>query len=584
MKRPRGKRATVPPADASPPAPKIRERFRWLPPLAFFLAGTAFVCWFESLEKTAIYVFDYCVYWSNVLYLANAAQQGAGVLAILGAAYQSTYTSVYNLLGALPLVPFQSLPIGSHLAYTLSILWFYGSIVYLGVSLVASGFRRDGAPAGGFAPAIALFTTSLMWVPLLHGYVDCGGLGIALVILWLFIRCDYRPKAAGLLVAAGVLLGYLPLFRRWYAFWAEAFLLIAGIDAAIRCVQNLRAKKPLPLIPALVFLGLPAGFATLLALFPDFIELSLHTQAAISANVFLGLSVSQRVLNAFEHIGLFPFVLFSLGLVITFQQRSNRRVVLLGVSSSLLSFVLFNRTSDEVAEHHNYLLLIGYFSVVGPALAASLSGRAPRRLANPAIACAAVAVLGCVAEPLWGVREQPALWRAAFGDLTLHPIQRSDLPEIQRLMEALDSVYAENSSASIYVLSSSPTFCDQTLTSGRLPQPGLRFNSAGRVLFTQQIDQRDGFPTNLLAAQIVVTTDPIQIHHVERLQRSVAVPDRAFIQHRGIATAFKQVAGPFHLENGVAVYVYLRTRDFTAAEVQDLSDEMELPLNPPAPR
>jgi len=534
------------------------------------------------LEKGAIYVFDYSTYWIPIVQLVQSMREGTSFSSVLATAYQSVGQSDYNLLPDIPLLPFQYLPMGSRVAYILSIFWVYGGLVYLGVSRVSAGLGAEGEPShlGRFVPGVVVLTTALFWQPLLSGSLDCLGVGMCLIALWAYASRPFSLRAWGWFLLAGALLGFVPVLRRWYAFWVVGFVCVSTVESAYITYQQWKKKKDYCLPFFLLFL-LGLGCAMVLLLFPDFVERAIKIN---QNNPYSGYRMTSSALEeagvSFLHFGLLPAVLFGWSVFLGFRIAALRRLLVCGTVASLLSYVLLLRMQSPGPQHY-YLLLIGYLAAVAPVATACCRGMFTPWVRRGLLGCLGIAALACIADPLiWGSVPRPLAWRVVFGEAALKPCQRSDLDEIQRLTGTLDQIEATHQGIYIYVLSSSALFCDDTLTHATLPTPGLRFAAAGRVIPTFHVDSRDGFPTNLLAAHVVVVADPVQLHLLPENQRVVAVPARQLLEHRGLGSAFERIAGPFRLDRGVSAYIYGRTRQTTRAEAEDLSRELNLPLPP----
>jgi hypothetical protein len=162
----------------------------------------------------------------------------------------------------------------------------------------------------------------------------------------------------------------------------------------------------------------------------------------------------------------------------------------------------------------------------------------------------------------------------------MQPVQRTDLDEIARLMQFIggkvSTAPGQPTPRDIYVLSSSWAFNSSYLETAGF-QLRQQLPAGDRICDTHDVDFRDGFPGELVTAQVVVLAEPIQSHLIAE-QKVIAVPFRMFSQGTGFAQAFTRDPEIFHLDQGIRVSIFERTRASTPGEIQELREEIGLPL------
>lgn len=154
------------------------------------------------------------------------------------------------------------------------------------------------------------------------------------------------------------------------------------------------------------------------------------------------------------------------------------------------------------------------------------------------------------------------------------PLVRNDIDEIAKVARYVDGLVATMpGEASIYVLASSTVFSSAQLRMLEV-STGHPFASAGGILVTSGIDKRDGFPRGLLNADLVLLTDPVQIHRRAEDQQVIEIPAEFMLSGTGIGAAFEKLQAAFELDEGVTVSVYRRTRENSQAEIEQLSERL----------
>jgi hypothetical protein len=88
------------------------------------------------------------------------------------------------------------------------------------------------------------------------------------------------------------------------------------------------------------------------------------------------------------------------------------------------------------------------------------------------------------------------------------------------------------------------------------------------------VDRRDGFPYELLAADVVVTAEPVQTHLDPAEQQVVIVPAREIDSRSTIGRSFHRLPESFQLEKGVTARVNVRARDLEAADYEAFSERL----------
>ena len=151
---------------------------------------------------------------------------------------------------------------------------------------------------------------------------------------------------------------------------------------------------------------------------------------------------------------------------------------------------------------------------------------------------------------------------------------RTDLAELERLVTAIDRVAAKmGGGPRIYCLASSAVLNANILYSYS-PSLLKPFRSALLVGHTSDIDKRDGFPNDLVMADLVIVCDPPQVHQGEENQQVIVAPVRQLLAGEGIGEPFERVQAEFVLEGGVKTYLYVRMRAMERKHVAALSEAL----------
>jgi hypothetical protein len=125
----------------------------------------------------------------------------------------------------------------------------------------------------------------------------------------------------------------------------------------------------------------------------------------------------------------------------------------------------------------------------------------------------------------------------------------------------------------IYCLASSSVL-NQGILYSYSPSLHKPFHSALLIGHTADIDKRDGFPHDLVTADMVIVCDPPQVHQGEENQQVIVEPVRQMLAGEGIGAPFERVQAEFVLEGGVKTYLYVRMRPMEPQHVEALSEAL----------
>lgn len=541
--------------------------------LCLAILANAFAAYFVTQEHY-IYFWDTSNYWNKYLDIsASLMKDPINALRLL---IHSIRNDDYNLLPALPLVPFAWLFGTSRLAYILAITnvaLLPGALV---MGLLAQRILQQHSTKE-YMSSLVLATASVLavhsiWVPLLRGHPDVIGFLVIGSILLLHFAKPLAEQRLATLVTTGLLLCLLVLLRRYYAFWVVAFFpaLIVAQYLDIYQRQGGVWRRYVATIRNAVVIGLTFTIALFMIATP----LILRIIRTDYSDMYSAYRFSSSQLEAAGRLPLY----FGWGVIICglsglawLSVRKETRVAgTFLITQLLIIFVLFVRTQD-FGEQHHYLLIPGI--VLG----------------------IAVVVIG-----FW-IQIKNVLWRAvsvgimftvllasftAFSPSTAsisdilgrlvpqfrhYPLVRNDLEELDHLLDRLDELELDQR-GDIYVLASS------VIVNSHILQNACRFGQRPRffcnsILHTSAVDKIDGFPRQFLNAHYLVVASPTQYHLHPEDQRVIGFLAREVMAGHGIGKSFQRLPGEFKLDNGVTAWVLAKVRPFERTDLDALSNE-----------
>jgi hypothetical protein len=152
-----------------------------------------------------------------------------------------------------------------------------------------------------------------------------------------------------------------------------------------------------------------------------------------------------------------------------------------------------------------------------------------------------------------------------------YPLVRNDLDVLWHLLDRLDELELDQR-RDIYVLASSELLNSSMLKVACRFGPRRRF-FCDRILRTNDVDKRDGFPRQFLHAYYLVVASPTQYHLRAEDQRVIGVLAREVMEGDGIGTSFQLLPGEVKLGNGVTARVFAKVRPFERTDLDALANE-----------
>jgi len=550
-------------------------------------AAAAF--WYVGSEKL-VYFWDQLMWWKWSVKLMGDAMSAP--LAAAQSFQRSLVESEYPLLPAVPLAAWCAAFGASRLSFVLGITSIYGTAAAATLTILC--LRQAPPPSSAtplslptaFLPAAIWTLWSLPFVVSMRGFVEVGGVALAYGILGLFFSIQPGRVAVGRWLAIGGLLAGLFLFRRIWAYWITSFGMFLALDAAWQVWQARHMsvrERAMRAVPPFIIGGAAFVTAALVA-WPTVVRVLTTSYSDMYSGYQVyaeggGLAEVLRVArDLLATNGVIETLLGLIGLAGLIAAGSMRRLGVCLVTTSVLSYLHFRGVQSPGLHHH--LLWTSMLTAATAAYSQVLVNRLPPRLATAVMI--GLLVLGGVqwvaavvpgAEPLRGL---------VLGSRAQLPIVRHDLPELDRLVQGIDHTVASlGGRPKIYCLSSSPVL-NQGVLYAYSPSRRRPFRSGLLLVHTADVDKRDGFPRDLVSADIVVVADPPQLHLSSRDQQVVIEPVKQILSGQGFGEPFERVDAEFLLEGSVKVYLYVRRRPIEKKHIIALSQSLE-PHYPDSP-
>ena len=478
----------------------------------------------------------------------------------------------YNEVFTLPLLPFMMLFGDSRLVFVLGVALVYQLPYALAMGAIAARLVPVAHPAVFWSAAFISLITPMVWAPALRGYPDVGGaLFLALAILVylkdMTLRHWWQPILIGIFIVVAILL------RRPFVYGAMAFFMAVTAQAFLAQARDRETVKPATLREVWtrtrrIFITGIATLIILVAVGLPFVKsvLAMDFKALNASHIF---PIDEVIRFYILSFGWPSWVLAGLGLAVGAYTGTVRRSVsifllLFGISTALIWVFSVRYVAVHYNLHFATLIVLGLTGIVwmayqrlhGAARAVAISAVAIYLLLNAFVALTSTELPHhSFIGPMFAAKHPPSI--------------RSDYDEINRLVVYLRSTVPRKQG--IYVAAASTAINGDLLKNAERSVYG-RDESFLNLLIVPTVDSRDAYPLEaLLDAQYVVNATPWQpqqkmdsklwLHQLRReQQRVVELASVIFEKHWEIADDFVQLPVQFHLNDGIVLTLYKRTR------------------------
>ena len=561
----------TPPCAATPAtnrAPMLRGRVGLAVVAVVTLAWVNAVVWqFVAHERTAHY-WDFAGYWLTCsAYAETLARSPAdGWRQLLDSFAVSDYTLLPALPPSLVLVRAGE----SRLAYELAVGNLYGGAVALAAVVAVASVSRGVGPTGAAWVAGLAATCPVVWDPTLRGYLDLGGVALALAALGVYLARPAAELRWQHVLALGATLATLLLFRRWYSFWVVAFVAVALAEAALTTVRS-RSFRLGDWRPVVVAGGV-AFFLFASVAWPAVRRVAATDYADIYAAYRTDAGVWPRLGDLARQVGYGYGAAYAVAAAVAVASPATRRAGLFATAMLPVMLAHFYRVQD-MGFHHRMLLAPSFLIVVGLAVVPLL--KAPRGVRAVGLLGGGVLMLaGFALSFVPRLNEARAALEPWVTRSPAYPEARADIDELLALADDAGREAAARGTPFAVVASS--VALNQTHVTTVRPSLGLPRLGPARQVALPEVDKAFGFPNAFFECAVVVATDPPQTHLRAGEQVALETLARQVWAGDGLGAAFDRLPRVYRLNGGVRAQVFVRRRPFTPAEVDDFSRILRL--------
>lgn len=485
----------------------------------------------------------------------------------LGNIKSSVYSTDYNSLPIIALIPFNYLPIGNREAYILGVYILYLlPFAYIAMRLfaVAAGVDKK------YQPYVFVFLASFIpfITPTLRGYPDIIGmipLSLCCLILFKVNILNYRGYRFVLLaIAVGVLL-WLPFaFRRWYAYSVVSLFITLPFLNTFLFGGKARFSKE-RIFKYFAFFTISAVVVIFAVCLFQF-ELAKRILTTNYSDIYSAYKATEEatLLITLNYAGLYLLPLIFLGVAYIFFGSSSRLKVLcaFALANFIITYIIFTRTQTPGMQHGMPLcfwLAILVLSALKLFFDKLKKGLATTLIIAFALLTAAV-FISTYSKP-FGKPE----WVSRYLPGKEYPLRLENFDHYHELIAFMSARVGADDKVAVFASSGS---LNNDLFAAISPA-----SFVSHIANVSQVDLRDKLTIEAFSSRYAIVTDPTQTHLDIHGQQVISLPNNLILEGKGIGAAYIRVSQPFILSGGVQAYVYEKTRPYTIDEYRSMIDE-----------
>ncbi|PJR58180.1 hypothetical protein CWM52_25175 [Raoultella sp. T31] len=485
----------------------------------------------------------------------------------LGNIKSSVYSTDYNPLPIIALIPFNYLPTGNREAYILGVYILYLlPFAYIAMRLFTSAAGLDKK----YQPYVFIFIASFIpfVTPTLRGYPDIVGmipLSLCCLILFKVDILNYRGYRFILLaIAVGVLL-WLPFaFRRWYAYSVVSLFITLPFLNTFLFGGEARFSKE-RIFKYFSFFTISAVVVIFAVCLFQF-ELAKRILTTNYSDIYSAYKATEEatLLITLNYAGLYLLPLIFLGVTYIFFGSSSRLKVLcaFALANFIITYIIFTRTQTPGMQHG--MPLCFWLAILVLSALKLFFDKLKKGLATTltiAFALLTAAVFISTYSKPFGKPE----WVSRYLPGKEYPLRLENFDHYHELIAFMSARIGADDKVAVFASSGS---LNNDLFAAISPA-----SFVSHIANVSQVDLRDKLTIEAFSSRYAIVTDPTQTHLDIHGQQVISLPNNLILEGKGIGAAYIRVSQPFILSGGVQAYVYEKTRPYTIDEYRSMIDE-----------
>lgn len=490
--------------------------------------------WLFLRQEYFISYWEFGGYWKKSLEFNDLLRSDVNVA--LDYLFSSIRTQEYNYL-ALALLSGPTQIFGAHFSrfvlvvYNFCLLPFNVLLFSLVLMILDDNNYKNKFTLVLIILSIIFFSSNIL--PLILGYIGAVALPFIMSVV-IIIYCGYlRKHSFAYSVYIGLVLIFIVLIRRWYAYLVVGFFLGYGISLIIEyIIEKKNFKKEI--LPVYIRLFICGIIPLLLLRFgiPELFNKITKYNYTFAYQIMNVGSFYERFLWFFKNYGLVFFALAIVGIVITLKNKKYKYDGIASIIMFLFIVIAFNLT-QMMGNHHYYTInvLMILYSLIGLIYLCSL-------LSNKVLKILIVFTLlvTTINTSIIFTKSNESIIQKVNSIIIPSYLPsmriRKDVNNIKDI-----TLFLKNNvgNSSVYVLAGSEYLNEDLITNSFLPYD---LKPVSNMASSKVWDFRDGIPKDFFKYQFVVTSSPSQYQFLRGGHKNIWVLAENITKKNGILNKF----------------------------------------------
>ena len=537
--------------------------------IIILLCGITIYFFLLILRDDTIVFWDRGFYWIKCLNFSDVLFSNP--IGALKQIYESIDLTDYSdVVPAIMSVPFLLLGKHSYDLYRLQLFLMFQIPVYIIMTDIVNrilerlnirNFKKSYLLTMFFCIAV-----SFLYIPTVYGLFDIADLVIACIIALVLLEFDYCRFDFKDDLLLSILFLVLLFIRRHFSFFALGYFACFILVQVIKIIKS----KDKELFGGFIKNSCVVGgicIIVLIVFFRNYLIRTLGNNYAVQYSARSYGTMWDKYVTTFEWMGMLIIGLCGIGLI-TLVVKKRYDLAFIETASTVFIMYLYFRIQNLSAQHYyNFALQILILMCIGLYSLVAIS----KKKASGVI-CGGEIIVMC-ALFAHGMIPEVSLSNSLhlFSSVNYQPEVREDRTTIGDILDAAQML-VEKEGQSVYCTASSGVMNDDILKNYKLPT--VR-NAFPQLYTTCNTDLADGFPIGFLLSDIVIATDPAQIHANEDGQRIVWVLNDLMISDNSIFSDNFEAIDTYTIKDGVNVIIYRKVKAFSDEDYEYLIDTFD---------
>lgn len=523
----------------------------------------------ESSINDVIYSWDSYINWCPAVSLSTTLFNNT--FNALGSVISSINNQDYNdFLGLVMALPLRLLGLDFYL-FTLLVWIMFG--IPAGFILVIT-IRHVFDKIGWCGVSYTILTAIYLLIPaitsqIFYGYAYINFLLPGAVLFWILVTRDYSDFDLQKNISISLMTILLVISNRTSTYMVIGYLLSLMSMYLWECYATKEYRLYLSSVIKNLSFILCFNIITLLVFFKGFFYRSLFNNFKEAYAAYgLGRDFIDKIWGTIDYWGILIVVFICFGFLVSWILSLQIRKYILAYSISVLVPVVMLNMILQMNGHQMYDVVIPVYFLLAVLYASLHQIQSVRKIGTSIfIACLCLNFLYGYS----GIYTLPQI----FGNVH-KPLVRDDVNTIRYIVSKIDEIAGDNKK--VYVIASGVTFNDDVFRWAEFPK---QLVSLPTIQSAPHVDLRDGFFDTFLDADIVVVTDPVQLHLRKQDQQVVTIPAEIMLGNNRISKHYKLLDEYYTYPNKkdvnsrITVKVFEKTTDLSIEDIDYIEQKYD---------